>query len=189
MSGNPLDSWTQQQIYQDHSEQFFLFSCDNWMFFKLCKNISCLVSEPKVCDKHSFHPLGSVTVLPTDMVRKRCTGANPSAALDSTKAGRCVSVSSAFYFLVFGFEILSINHCAGVTPLWWVTRGGWVAGTQFTHQQCMCSSRWSQLELCWCKSQGNWISDVQVASLDVVLTNDHVENAQCKHQCVVQYTK
>lgn len=128
MSGNPLDSWTQEQINPDHFEHFLFFSYDTWMFFKMCKGISCLVSEPRYVTNMSFLSLGSVTVLPTDMVKKRCTGANPSAALDSMKAGTCVSVSSAFFF---GFEVPYIHRCAGVNPLWWVTCGGCVTGAQF----------------------------------------------------------
>lgn len=40
------------------------------------------------------------------MVKKQCTGVNPSAALDFMKAGKCVSVSLAFFF--FCFDILCV---------------------------------------------------------------------------------
>lgn len=47
------------------------------------------------------------------MVKKQCTGVNPSAALDFTKAGKCVSVSLPS----FCFEIPYVYHNAGLTPL------------------------------------------------------------------------
>lgn len=118
MSRNPLDSWTQEQINPDHFEHFLFFSYDTWMFFKMCKGISCLVSEPRYVTNISFLSLGSVTVLLTDMVKKRCTGANPSAALDSMKAGTCVSVSSAFF--------LALKFHTSIPVLVWIPSDGWL---------------------------------------------------------------
>lgn len=155
MSGNPLDSWTWEQINPDHSEHFLFFSYNTWMFFKMCKGISCLVSEPRYVTNISFLSLGSVTVLPTDMVKKRCTGANPSAALDSMKAGTCVSVSSAFFCLWSSIHP-SLCWCESslMGDLWRLRYRSSVS-----HQWCTHSSCWTQLGLCICKWQDDWISD------------------------------
>lgn len=79
------------------------------------KSIYCFVLNHGLilCNKHSFFSLESVTGLPTDMVKKRCTGVNPSAALDFMKAGKCVSVSLASLC----FEILYTYHNADLAPL------------------------------------------------------------------------
>lgn len=128
---------------------FILLLIPDLFCFKMHKNI-CFISELWiVCNNHSFFSSGSVTVLRTDMVKKQCTGVNPSAALDFMKAGKCVSVSSTS----FCFKIWYIYQHAGLTPpftgdLWKLS---YVGST--SHQWCMCSSHWSQLMLCICSNR------------------------------------
>lgn len=158
LSGNPLDSWIWQQIKQDYLEHLFLFSYDTWMFLKCVIYPVLFLKQGMWQTLIPFFRISYRTAYrhgEKTMYRRKsqcCPGFYESREM-------CVRKFSFFLALKFHASITVLCDSPLMGDLWRLSCRSSVA-----HQWCVYSSYWSQLGLCRCKWQDDWISDVQVAS-------------------------